>query len=199
MTAHCATESAWLQLSTDLRHFIRRRVVDDHVADDLLQETFLRIHRGINQLGRAGRLTAWVYRIARNVIHDHYRACRHEQSLAEIDPPDASEKTDELLRHADRWLDELIQQLPETYRQAVIWGEIEGLTQREIAKRLGLSLSGAKSRVQRGRALLKQALDQCCTFHVDHQGNVYDCDPKPDRTVCRDCDEASLRVSRNDG
>jgi RNA polymerase sigma-70 factor (ECF subfamily) len=115
------------------------------VADDLLQETFLRIHRGINQLGRANRLAAWVYRIARNVIHDHHRANRHEQSLAEIDPPDASEESDELLRHADRWLGELIQQLPEHYRQAVVWAETEGLTQQEIAKHLGLSLSGAKS------------------------------------------------------
>lgn len=198
MTAHCATESAWSHLSTELRHFIRRRVGDDHVADDLLQETFLRIHRGINQLGRADRLAAWVYRIARNVIHDHYRAGRHEQSLAEIDPPDASEANGELRLRADRWLGELIDLLPESYRQALVWAEIEGISQQEIANRLGLSLSGAKSRVQRGRALLKDALDKCCTFHVDRQGNVYDCDPKPDRTVCRECDEMGVRARRGE-
>jgi RNA polymerase sigma-70 factor (ECF subfamily) len=66
--------------------------------------------------------------------------------------------------------------------------EIDGLPQREIAERLGLSLSGAKSRVQRGRAMLKDILDQCCVFHFDKRGNLMDCDPKADRTVCRNCE-----------
>jgi RNA polymerase sigma-70 factor (ECF subfamily) len=65
--------------------------------------------------------------------------------------------------------------------------EIEGLTQQQVADRLGLSLSGAKSRVQRGRALLRDVLDQCCTFQFDHAGRLMDCDPRPQRSVCKDC------------
>lgn len=84
---------------------------------------------------------------------------------------------------------ELVRQLPETYRDAVRLSGIEGLPQREVAGRLGLSLSAAKSRVQRGRAMLKDALDHCCTFHFDRRGNLMDDDPKPDRMVCRDCDD----------
>ena len=83
----------------------------------------------------------------------------------------------------------MIRQLPEKYRQAVQWSDLDGLPQQEVADRLGLSLSGAKSRIQRGRALLKDVLDQCCSFEFDRRGNVTDCDPKPDRAVCRDCDE----------
>ena len=67
--------------------------------------------------------------------------------------------------------------------------EIEGLSQQEVADRLGLSLSGAKSRIQRGRAMLKGVLEQCCRFEFDTRGNLMDCDPKPDRKVCRDCGE----------
>ena len=57
-----------------------------------------------------------------------------------------------------------------------------------VTDRLGLSLSGAKSRIQRGRAMLKEELDRCCTFHFDRRGRLMDCDPKPDRKVCLDCD-----------
>ena len=73
MPSQPSTDAIWTHLSSDLRRFIRRRVSDDHVADDLLQETFVRVHRNIGTLQEADRLAAWVYRIARNVIHDHHR------------------------------------------------------------------------------------------------------------------------------
>jgi RNA polymerase sigma-70 factor (ECF subfamily) len=192
MTANPATETIWSQLSDDLRRFIRRRVVDDHVADDLLQETFLRIHGNIHKLHESDRLVAWVYRIARNVIHDHYRAKNGDVSLADIDVPEVENGRNQLRASADIWLEELIGQLPQTYREAVRLSEIEGLPQHEVADRLGLSVSGAKSRIQRGRAMLRDVLDQCCAFQFDRQGNLMDCDPKPDRTVCRDCHDLEL-------
>ena len=186
-----ASDAVWSQLSGDLRRFIRRRVADDHVADDLLQETFLRIHRSIDTLTAADRLAAWVYRIARNVVHDHYRTTlRDTVALADDDPVAEDEDRLSGLRcQAGVWLEEMIRQLPDKHRDAVQLSEIEGLSQQEVADRLGLSLSGAKSRIQRGRSMLKDTLDRCCTFEYDRRGNVMDYDPKPDRTVCRDCDE----------
>jgi RNA polymerase sigma-70 factor, ECF subfamily len=192
MTAHPATETIWSQLSDDLRRFIRRRVADEHVADDLLQETFLRIHRNVDKLEESDRLAAWVYRIARNVIHDHYRAKNGNVSLADNDVAEVNDGKDQLKASAGVWLDELIGQLPPTYQEAVRLSEIEGLPQHEVADQLGLSVSGAKSRVQRGRAMLRDVLDQCCVFEFDRQGNLMDCDPKPERTVCRDCGDLEL-------
>jgi RNA polymerase sigma-70 factor (ECF subfamily) len=75
------------------------------------------------------------------------------------------------------------------YRQAVQLSEIEGLPQQEVADRLGLSLSGAKSRIQRGRLMLKDELERCCRFEFDRRGNVMDYEPRPERTVCRNCGE----------
>ncbi|MEQ8789822.1 MAG: RNA polymerase sigma factor SigZ [Pirellulaceae bacterium] len=181
------TEAVWSKLSADLRRFIRRRVADDHAADDLLQETFLRVHKNIDRLRKADRLAAWVYQIARNVIHDHHRS-RTTEPLADVDPIAESDERSQWLSGAERWLDELIGQLPNPYQQAVRMSEIDGLRQREVAERLGLAESGAKSRIQRGRAMLKEALDKCCVFHFDQRGNLVDCDPKSERTVCRDCD-----------
>jgi RNA polymerase sigma-70 factor (ECF subfamily) len=177
-------------LSADLRRFIRRRVADDHAADDLLQETFVRVHRGLPALQEEDRLAAWVYQIARNVIHDHHRQAARA-TLALVDDPadEADERLGCLRGQAGEWLAELIGQLPDGYREAVQLAEIEGLPQQEVAARLGLSLSGAKSRIQRGRAMLKAVLERCCDFEFDRRGNLIGYDPRPDRTVCRDCDE----------
>ena len=77
--------------------------------------------------------------------------------------------------------------MPEGYREAVQLAELEGLSQQEVAERLGLSLSGAKSRIRRGRGMLKEALEACCHFEFDRRGNMTDYEPKPDRNVCPDC------------
>jgi RNA polymerase sigma-70 factor (ECF subfamily) len=190
MTAPAKTEAIWSELSTDLRRYIRRRVSNDHLADDLLQETFVRIHQHIDSLADADRLAAWVYQIARNVIHDHYRRSTGESvSLGDADPADESDcRLNQLRCRSAEWLEELIGQLPEPYREAVHLAEIDGLTQQEVADRLGLSLSGGKSRIQRGRAMLRGVLEQCCRFEFDRRGNLMDIDPKSNRTVCQDCE-----------
>src|SRR5215212_9065357 len=92
MTDRPSTEAIWAHLSSDLRRFIRRRVPDDHVVDDLLQETFVRVHRHLPALEDADRVAAWVYRIARNVIGDHHRkAANQAVALADTDPADKAE------------------------------------------------------------------------------------------------------------
>ena len=189
MSSLPSTDGIWTLLSADLRRFIRRRVSDDHLADDLLQETFVRVHQSIGKLQEADRLAAWVYQIARNVIHDHHRKATHATiALADADPDDECEDAlSELRCQGASWLDEMILSLPEGYREAVELAEIKGQSQQEVADRLGLSLSGAKSRIHRGRAMLKGVLEQCCHFEFDGRGNMVDYDPKPDRTVCRDC------------
>lgn len=194
MTGKPTTEIVWSTLSEDLRRFIRRRVADEHVADDLLQETFVRIHQHIGTLDQADRLTAWVYRIARNAIHDHFRRRRPAAvDVADAEPvAEQSGRWEQFSGRAHVWIEELIQQLPERYREAVRLSEIEQLTQQEVADRLGLSLSGAKSRIQRGRSKLKDVLVQCCAIEFDRRGNLSGCDPRPDRAVCRNCEDLDV-------
>ena len=187
MTARPTTDAIWMHLSSDLRQFIRRRVSDEHVADDLLQETFVRVHRNIAALQDSERLAAWVYQIARNVVHDHHRrATKSTVSLA--DTESVEDDGDHERQLGRMWMDEMIRSLPDGYREAVQMAEIDGRSQQYVADQLGLSLSGAKSRIQRGRAMLKDVLDQCCSFELDSRGQVMGCDPKPNRSVCRDCE-----------
>jgi RNA polymerase sigma-70 factor, ECF subfamily len=188
MTTPTTTEAIWTRLSADLRRFFSRRVADQHLADDLLQETFVRIHRSAHTLLEADRLAAWVYQIARNVLTDHYRSKSTGPSPLADDVAANDDRAADDERPAPgcaaEWLAEMVGQLPDGYRQAVQLAEIDGLSQQETADRLGLSLSGAKSRIQRGRAMLKQILLGCCDFELDRRGNVIDYTPRPDRTVC---------------
>jgi RNA polymerase sigma-70 factor (ECF subfamily) len=187
MTTQPTTDAIWMHLSSDLRRFIRRRVSDDHVADDLLQETFMRVHRNLGTLQEEERVAAWVYQIARNVVHDNHRkASNSTVALADTEIVSDDHEPQNGCRNIT-WLDEMIQSLPEGYRQAVQMAEIEESSQQDVADRLGLSLSGAKSRIQRGRAMLKDVLEQGCSFELDGRGRVMGCDPKPNQQVCRDC------------
>lgn len=189
MTVRLQTEAVWELLSARLRAFIRSRVENEHVAEDILQETFLRIHQRLGTLADEERIEAWVYRIARNLLADHYRARgRRRDAPLEGEPLERLAEPDPSNQNAQvaGWLPAAIEELPERYREALRLFELEGVSQADIARRLGLSLSGAKSRVQRGREKLEQALERCCRFDVDRRGNVLSCEPKG--PSCARCD-----------
>ncbi len=187
-----STEQIWELLSTKLRSFLLQRVSDPQVAEDLLQETFLRIHQKLEDIKDEQRLTAWVFQIARNLVIDHYRTKgRQPDTMMPMDveaPASEEENINELVMG---WLPTMIAQLPETYREAVELYELKEMPQQQIAKQLNISLSGAKSRVQRGRARLKTLLFECCSFDKDSHGNVLEYTKKSsaDCTICdEECD-----------
>jgi RNA polymerase sigma-70 factor (ECF subfamily) len=172
------TQQIWEEFGGHLRGFIRSRVRNDFDADDILQDVFQKIHDNLNQLEDGTRLQAWLYRIARNAIIDYYRSKSRIPSVSIEDTGDhivtQEEDSDNLNKTVASWLKDMIADLPEKYREAIVLTEIEGLTQKELAERLGISVSGAKSRVQRGRALLKEILLDCCHLEFDRLGNVID-------------------------
>ena len=183
------TQRVWDEFSTTLRAFIRRRVKDDHVADDLLQDVFVRIHNKIDSLSDVDRLSAWLFRIARNVVTDHYR----RRGNSEFDQHEIQTESgigdENINEQVGQWLVNRIAELPDEYSEAVTLSELEGVCQTEIAERTGLSASGAKSRVQRGRKMLKDMLLQCCHFEFDRTGNVIDYQAKTDCATC--CETAN--------
>ncbi|HLZ55439.1 MAG TPA: sigma factor-like helix-turn-helix DNA-binding protein, partial [Ktedonosporobacter sp.] len=77
---------------------------------------------------------------------------------------------------------------PDQDRQALVLTEYQGLTQKELGERLGLSFSGAKSRVQRAREKLKQELLACCHFELDRRGHILDYQPRCDCCVQASCE-----------
>jgi RNA polymerase sigma-70 factor (ECF subfamily) len=177
------TEGIWQELHTSLRAFIARRVPSDDV-DDVLQEVFVRIHRGLASLAQQERVQAWVYQITRNAITDYYRLRARPvdggpkvalvEPLAEW-PEDDDAHTAAVRGELATCLEPLVRRLPDTYREAMLLADFGGESQRTVAERLGLSVSGVKSRVQRGRARLRSLLEACCELEMDHRGSVVDC------------------------
>ncbi len=182
-----SVESIWHEFSGKLARFIRSRVEDEATAEDILQDVFLKIARRASDLKEPAKLQGWIYLIARHAIIDHYRTRRPTVEVPESWPAeDGDDPEIEQLKLAFR---RMIDALPEPYREAIQLTELEGLTQKQLAARLGLSLTGAKSRVQRGRHLLRQNLLDCCRFEFDRRGRVIDCTPRQ-KEGCPECGRA---------
>lgn len=170
----------WSEVSTKLRPFVARRV-DTPDVDDVLQDVLLRMHRGLDGLADEQHFTAWMYQVARSAIAEHGRT-RARHPVAE--PRDA--RVDDEHDDDDRTaasalaacLTVFVARLPSPYREAVTLVELEGLTTREAAELAGVSVSGMKSRVQRGRAQLREMLDECCAIALDVRGRVTEVVPR---------------------
>jgi len=177
------------ELEERLRPFVARRVPSADV-DDVLQDVFLRVQRALPELREEERFGAWMYRVARSAIADSHRQRSRHPVLAAEEPAvlvatEASDPTP-LETEVAEYLVTLIDRLPSPYREALTLTELEGLTQQAAAHALGLSLSGAKSRVQRGREKLRALLGECCRIGVDARGRVVDCEPlSPSRCRCK--------------
>jgi RNA polymerase sigma-70 factor (ECF subfamily) len=174
------TERVWEDFHIPLKQFIKKRVPDEQSAEDILQDVFLKVHTHIDTLRDHDKLQSWIYQIARNAITDYYRL--HKQTLGISDLPELpvlpEDTLDDVVKELTPCIKGMIDRLPPDYRQALILTEYEGLTQKEFAERLGLSFSGAKSRVQRAREKLKQMLLDCCHFQFDRSGRIIDYQPK---------------------
>ena len=179
-------EPPWRPFVEGLRAFIARRVPSS-AAEDVLQDTLIRLHESSGSLRDADRAEAWVFTIARRTIADFYRERERqpeEKTLGRADDTAVSDRRPETENLAGydgghdvheevlSWLRPMTETLPEMYRRPLVMADFEGHTQQEVADELGLSLSGAKSRVQRARRKLGARLRQCCEIEFGPEGRA---------------------------
>lgn len=164
----------YLSLRDSLRRFVARRVRPEHV-DDLVQDILLRMHERAGDLHDEARLPGWAFRVAQSVVVDHHRRRRLEIAAGDAEAtetgvePDDAGNVNEIVAG---WLRPMLALLPAEYEEAVELVDVQGLGQRAYAERAGLSISGAKSRVQRGRRMLEELVRACCDLEQDARGNV---------------------------
>lgn len=169
--------------------YILRLVGDAEGADDLTQETLLRVHRRFADLKDPVAIEAWLYRIATNICYDYFRQREQRQPALPLVALGRSEHaiiTDEVVLRSDQLLEQsdmsdcvlrYLIELPDSQREVILLHDLQGLTGPEIAKSLGVSLENVKIRLHRARARLKIALTEACDFSRNDRG-VFICEPK---------------------
>jgi RNA polymerase sigma-70 factor, ECF subfamily len=174
MSESRAEEALWRDYRAQLFGFVLRRVSDAAAAEDIVHDVLVRAWSKRDTLRNAGRFEPWLFQITRNALIDHYRSRRPSEPLPDdlADPHGLPDRP--AMQELAKCMQPLVDTLPHHYRDALSLSELQGLTQQETAARLGLSLSGAKSRVQRARRLLEAKLLECCRIEVDSRGTIVD-------------------------
>ncbi|MDF2962357.1 MAG: polymerase sigma factor SigZ [Paenibacillus sp.] len=167
-------EHLWKEFHDPLKGFVAKRIYNASAVDDIVQTVFIKIYAHMSDLKEKQKIHSWIYQITRNTIIDYYRKEKPTDELPlELPVPDDYDEPD-MSKEFSLCIRPMIQQLPDKYREALELTELNGLSQKELSERLGISVSGAKSRVQRGREKLKEMLLACCHIETDRFGHVID-------------------------
>lgn len=167
------TEAYLNIFQNQLKGFVFKKVRNKAVAEDIIHDVFLKAQKNSSQLKDPKKASAWLYQITRNAIIDHYRISSKAIEVTDMDWQNEEQNYNTC---AAKCLQELLPSLPEKYRIPLQLADLENLSQLELAQRLGISYSGAKTRVQRARKMLKDKLNENVSIETDAYGNVIVCE-----------------------
>ena len=185
--------TSWPEVMRAVRSYVGRRISNAEDRDDMVQEVLIRIHRGLPGLKTEGQPMSWIYRIAHNAVVDYWRkrarivpvpieAAENGQGAWAAETNDG----DLLQQTVAAYLAETIARLESPYLETLTLTELQGVKYADAARVLGVSLAAVKSRVLRGREMLRRALVSCCEIELGATGRVIDCTPR-DQSVCTAC------------
>ncbi len=179
--------TVWETYRQQLSNFVRKRIDNPMDAEDVLQETLYKAFRNHHQLSHTDKLEGWLYQIARHTIIDYYRNRPQwfvplEDEIAPFINP-LNEETDEHQALLDCVVC-LVDALPEKYRTVLVASDLQEMPQYLLSQQLGLSYSGTKSRVQRGREKLRQLLEVHCAPEINQYQQIVCCAPQQSSCNC---------------
>ena len=161
------TQDIWKLHADDIKYFIFSKVKDEVVAEDLVQETFIKVHTKLNTLKDKDKLKSWLFSIARYTVMDYFRSKKIVYETTDEDFIFEEQK----LEHTEAdCLHGIIKSLPQKYRDPLFLSDVKGLKQQQIADQLHLPLPTIKSQIQRGRKLIAQGFVDCCDFVINDEG-----------------------------
>ena len=172
MTTYTTSIQIWEEHSDRLKAFICSKVKGEDHCHDILQELFLKITEKEERIKLIEQPASYLIKMAQNSIMDYYRA--QKKSIEQLQAYKCTNIDEHLsdIQLADCCLISFIKNLPPIYNEALILTELEGLSQKQLARQLNISYSGAKSRIQRARKLLKDSILACCPYQFDKYGNI---------------------------
>ena len=157
----------------ELLEYVFKKVKDKPLAEDIVHDVFLKVQTKANQIKNNDKVIGWIYKVTRNTIIDHFR---FQSRIVKAHDVDWEADKNSLNECVERCITEKLSTLPVKYKEALELSEIQGLSQLELAKRLNISYSGAKSRVQRARQMLKEKMEREYHVKLDGYGNVIRCE-----------------------
>jgi RNA polymerase sigma-70 factor (ECF subfamily) len=166
-----------------LNNYIVKRVNNRDDAQDLLQEVFIKIHGNLSGVDKKENLKSWLFTITKNTIIDYYRKNAQKNNFTPVDHlvDGINEQDFDRTKELEKCIHHFIDQLPGEYREIIIDSEIKGIKQKDLADKYELAYPSVRSRVQRGRARLKEMFLDCCKIELDRRGNILEAVPKPNR------------------
>ena len=174
----------WDHLYDELVTFVERRIKDKPTAKDIVQDVFIKVHTKSSQLKAADKISGWIYQITRNAVADHFRKSSRNVESINIDWEGSCHEFNDCVAHC---LKSLMDTLPDEYRIPLALTELENQSQYQVAQALNISYSGARSRVQRARKMLKQKLDELYYIKTDSYGNIIVCEDRDPCCCSRKC------------
>lgn len=165
-------ETIWIDLNEELYLFILSKVKDENTVKDILQDVFLKVQENLHQLEQTSKLTSWVYQITRNTIIDYYRKKKNDSVL--MKNLNLNEDNDQDFEYAKLTdcINRKIENLTKEYKEAIVLTYLKKFSQKQYAQQVQLSYSGAKSRVQKARNILKEDILDCPNVESDISGNI---------------------------
>lgn len=176
------TKQIWKTYSDDLKRFIFSKVKNDAVADDILQDVFVKIHTKLNTLQDVSKLKSWLFSIARYSVLDYFKTNNKTFEIANFETQTQIKQS----THTEKeCLYGILKSLPKKYREPLFLSDIKGLKQADIAKQLQLTLPTVKSQIQRARKMVAQGFMDCCGFVENDNGVlVGEIQEKEDCKIC---------------
>jgi RNA polymerase sigma-70 factor (ECF subfamily) len=175
------------QYTHQLKRFFRSRVRNASDADDLVQEVFKKTLVHFKNIKEPEKFRSWLFSVARNTLIDHYRKTARyvndefDSAVMELEEPG------EAAKELSKCIRPFLRQLPEEYRRALEEVELNDKSQKQLANDLGMTYSALKSRVQRGREMLRDLFHECCQYQLDVRGGIVDYKMK--KMACGSCEK----------
>ncbi|PQJ64722.1 RNA polymerase sigma factor SigZ [Vibrio chagasii] len=183
-------EQVWAEYQQTLKAFLHSKVSNTADVEDLLQEILIKTFQNLHKVQDASSVKSWLFQLANNTIIDFYRKHARQQRDSKIDADDLwfadLDHNEEFKQKLSLCIEPFIQALPEQSASLLLAVDIKGQSQKALAEEQNVSYSTIKSRVQKSRGDLKNLFEQCCNLSLDKQGNVIDCELKPE-SGCSNC------------
>jgi len=179
------TSEVWVLYANDIQKFIFSKIKNVANTEDVLQETFLKVHTKLHTLKAPSKIKPWVFTIARNSIIDFFKLNKPSIDITTLEFSEEVYNTESAHNEQD-CLRGIIKKLPKKYRTPLFLSDIKGMKQQEVALQLNQSLSTTKSQIQRARKLIAKGFMDCCGFVLNEDGKlVGELQEKEDCKICK--------------